>query len=422
MFQQIILASQSPRRKELLTQMGLTYIVCPAKGEECANASDPKDYVKELAEQKAYEVAERWQEGEITCPNGWNTERSVLVIGADTVVVLDEKILGKPRDAFDADRMLHSLQGRYHYVDTGVALIVLKFINGQWQIAERRSFVEETKVNFAAMTDEEIASYVATKDPLDKAGSYGIQGMAAKYITGILGDYNNVVGLPVTSLYQNLKVLEKELGEEEAGTEAKNRMQQQFDFLLELDKEKMIGRQTYLSDGNRLENDAEHAWHMAVMALVLQEYANESIDLLRVISMILIHDVVEIDAGDTYAYDEAGKRTQEAREQAAAERIFSLLPEDQRSKFKELWEEFEARETPEAKFARTMDNAQPLMLNHATEGKSWVEHGVALSQVLNRNARSAEGSQEIWEYAYRNFIRPSLEDGKLKKDTEEPMN
>ncbi len=449
MFQQIILASQSPRRKELLTQMGLEYIVLPAQGEEHSEETEPKEYVKDLAEQKALETAMKWQEGEVSMPAGWHRDNCVLVIGADTVVVLDDKILGKPRDVFDAERMLHSLQGRYHYVDTGVALIALEFLNGQWQITDRRSFVEETRVTFAAMSDEEIAEYAATKDPLDKAGSYGIQGIAAKYITGILGDYNNVVGLPVASLYQNLKALERDMKQEgytvgssledaelstsnEAELSALNeaeipavdeqeRLRRQFEFLLELDKEKMIGRQTYLSDGERLENDAEHAWHMAVMALVLQEHANEPIDILRVISMILFHDVVEIDAGDTYAYDDAGKQTQKEREQAAADRIFALLPEDQQSVFRGLWDEFEARETPEAMFARAMDNAQPLMLNRATEGKSWEEHQVALSQVLNRNSRSAEGSKDIWEYAYRNFIRPSLADGKLKKDMEEPM-
>lgn len=197
-------------------------------------------------------------------------------------------------------------------------------------------------------------------------------------------------------------------------TELKNRMDQQFDFLRELDKEKQIGRQTYLADGSRLENDAEHAWHMAVMALFLSEYSNEPVDLLRTISMILLHDVVEIDAGDTYAYDFEAKKTQKEREQRAAERIFGLLPEDQAEKMWALWLEFEEWETPEAKFAHAMDNVQPLMLNAAAAGKSWDEHEVCLEQVLKRNGRSKEGAKTLWEYAYANFIRPSVEAGKLK--------
>lgn len=197
----------------------------------------------------------------------------------------------------------------------------------------------------------------------------------------------------------------------------KSRLDRQFDFCLEIDKEKFIGRQTYLSDGTRKENDAEHAWHMAVMALILGEYANENLDMLKVISMILMHDVVEVDAGDTYAYDEIGKLDQREREVQAADRLYNLLPEDQAEKFRSLWEEFEARETPEAKFARTMDNIQPLMLNNATDGKSWEERGIRLSQILGRNARSAEGSAALWDYAYDNFISPSLDKGRIQKDT-----
>ncbi len=195
-----------------------------------------------------------------------------------------------------------------------------------------------------------------------------------------------------------------------------NRLKKQFDFCLELDKEKFIGRQTYLSDASRKENDAEHAWHMAVMALILSEYANEKLDMLKVVSMILLHDVVEIDAGDTYAYDETGKLDQREREIRAADRLYSLLPEDQAQKFRALWEEFEARETPEARFARTMDNIQPLMLNNATDGRAWAERGIRLDQILERNARSAEGSEELWRYAYDNFISPSLEKGRIRKD------
>jgi putative hydrolase of HD superfamily len=193
------------------------------------------------------------------------------------------------------------------------------------------------------------------------------------------------------------------------------RLDQQFDFIREIDKEKLIGRQTYLSDGMRKENDAEHAWHMAIMTLLLSEYANEKIDVLKTISMLLIHDLVEIDAGDTYAYDEEGKKTQQEREGKAADRIFGLLPEDQQVKLRSLWEEFEARETPEAKFARVMDNLQPMMLNAATDGKAWEEHQVQLAQILARNEHTAEGSKELWEYAYQNFVLPNVAKGKIRE-------
>ena len=195
-----------------------------------------------------------------------------------------------------------------------------------------------------------------------------------------------------------------------------NRLNKQFEFCLEADKEKFIGRQTYLTDGIRKENDAEHAWHMAVMTLILSEYANEKIDLLKTISMILIHDIVEIDAGDTYAYDEERKKTQKSRELAAADRIFTMLPEDQKQKFRQLWEEFETAETPEAKFARAMDNVQPIMLNSATDGKSWEERGIRLSQILRRNQITPEGSEKLWDYMQENFIKPNVENGKIIKD------
>lgn len=195
-----------------------------------------------------------------------------------------------------------------------------------------------------------------------------------------------------------------------------DRLEQQFEFIREIDKEKFIGRQTYLSDGKRKENDAEHAWHMAIMTILLSEYANEEIDVLKTVTMLLIHDIVEIDAGDTYAYDEEAKKTQKEREQKAAERIFGLLPPDQGEKFKKIWEEFEARETKEARFARTMDNLQPVMLNDETDGKAWVEHGVHLEQIMKRNQNTAEGSETLWEYAYQNFILPNVEKGRIKSE------
>lgn len=151
--------------------------------------------------------------------------------------------------------------------------------------------------------------------------------------------------------------------------------EKQMSFIMELDKIKKINRQTYLSDGSRKENDAEHSWHLALMAFVLAEHANEEIDVLKTIKMVLLHDVIEIDAGDTYAYDTEANKTKRERELLAADRIFGLLPEEQRSEYRGLWDEFEAMETAEAKFANMLDNVQPLLLNVATDGKSWREHG-----------------------------------------------
>ena len=192
------------------------------------------------------------------------------------------------------------------------------------------------------------------------------------------------------------------------------RLQKQMAFLLEADKEKFITRQTLLSDGKRRENDAEHAWHLALMTLLQGEYANEKIDLLHTVSMVLIHDLVEIYAGDTFAYDEEGKKTQRARETAAADRLFAMLPQDQGKRIRALWEEFEACATPEARFARCMDNLQPMMLNAVTDGKAWVEHQVELSQILGRNQNTHTGSEILWEYARKNWIDPNVEKGTIK--------
>lgn len=198
--------------------------------------------------------------------------------------------------------------------------------------------------------------------------------------------------------------------------ELEERLARQIDFCREIDKEKFIQRQTYRSDGKSMENDAEHAWHMAVMTLLLSEYANEEIDVLRTVSMLLIHDLVEIDAGDTYAYDEEGRKTQAAREAKAAERIFHILPEDQAEWINGLWHEFEEGATPEAKFAHTMDNFQPVMLNAATDGKSWAERGVRLSQILGRNKNTSAGSETLWEYSRKNFIEPNVQKGRIKEN------
>lgn len=195
-----------------------------------------------------------------------------------------------------------------------------------------------------------------------------------------------------------------------------DRLEKIVEFCRTIDREKFIQRKTYLTDGERLENDAEHAWHLAVMALLLGEYSNAEIDLLRVVSMVLIHDLVEIYAGDTFAYDKAGMKTQKARESAAADRLFPMLPDDLASRFRGLWDEFESEETAEAKFAHTLDNFQPMMLQAATDGRAWREGGRRLSEVLKRNARTAEGSKTLWNYAEEHFIRPQIEKGHLKDD------
>ncbi|HIZ66347.1 MAG TPA: HD domain-containing protein [Candidatus Blautia pullicola] len=193
------------------------------------------------------------------------------------------------------------------------------------------------------------------------------------------------------------------------------RLKKQMEFLLEVDKLKFIQRQTYLSDGKRKENDAEHSWHLAMMAVLLAEHSNEELDLVKVITMVLIHDIVEIDAGDTYAYDAAGNESKRQREVKAADRIFHILPQDQAKKLRDIWEEFEAYETPEAKFAHVCDNVQPLMLNDATEGLSWKEHEVKKSQVLARNQRIAQGSVTMRNYVDE-MINKNVESGNLKDE------
>lgn len=194
------------------------------------------------------------------------------------------------------------------------------------------------------------------------------------------------------------------------------RLEKQIKFIKEIDKEKTIKRQTLLTNGIQKEDDAQHAWHMAVMTLLLSEYANEEIDILKTVSMLLIHDIVEIDAGDTYAYGSERIKTQKERETKAANRIFGILPEDQKEKFRTLWEEFENNETPEAHFAHTMDNFQPVMLNDATNGKMWKENGVHLSQILKRNEKTKLGSKILWEYSYKNFIEPNIKKKRIIDD------
>lgn len=175
------------------------------------------------------------------------------------------------------------------------------------------------------------------------------------------------------------------------------RLKKQLDFALEIDKEKNIFRQTHLSGHGRNENDAEHAWHMAVMAYLLREYSNEEIDIAKVMLMCLIHDIVEIEAGDTYAYDEQNKKTQKAREDAAKEKIYSLLPDDQKLELIGLFDEFEAYQTAEAKFAHAMDNLQPLLLNNSNNGSDWKEHQVTSKQVYERQRKTKAGSEQLFE-------------------------
>ena len=192
----------------------------------------------------------------------------------------------------------------------------------------------------------------------------------------------------------------------------KERFEQQLNFILEIDKEKNILRQTHLTGYTRQENDAEHAWHMAIMIYLLKEYSNEEFDVAKAMMMALIHDIVEIDAGDTYAYDVENKKTQEEREKKAAERIFGILPEDQQKELKGLFEEFEAGETKEAKFVRAMDNLQPLLLNDSNNGEDWKRHGIRKSQVLKRQEKTKPGSEEIWDFSVK-LVQENVKKGNL---------
>lgn len=190
------------------------------------------------------------------------------------------------------------------------------------------------------------------------------------------------------------------------------RLKKQLEFIIEIDKEKNIFRQTHLSNYGRSENDAEHAWHMAIMAYLLQEYSNEKVDIAKVIIMCLIHDVVEIDAGDTYAYDTEGLKSQKAREDAAKERIYSLLPSDQKSDLQAIFDEFEENKTPEAKFAHAMDNLQPILLNNSNNGSDWREHKVTKEQIYKRQIKTKEGSEVIFNYVDK-LIKENIDKGNI---------
>jgi len=190
-------------------------------------------------------------------------------------------------------------------------------------------------------------------------------------------------------------------------TDSPDRLRRQIEFILEVDRLKEVYRQSYILHADRHENSAEHSWHLAIAALLLSEYASQPMDTSRVIQMALVHDLVEIDAGDTFIYDIAGNLEKAAKEEKAAERIFGLLPSDQQDKWRELWREFERRETVEAKFANALDRLLPVLHNYFTNGRSWREHGISREQALQKNAAIAEGSETIWNLV-KTLIRDLL--------------
>jgi putative hydrolase of HD superfamily len=193
-------------------------------------------------------------------------------------------------------------------------------------------------------------------------------------------------------------------------TSGSNRLVQQLAFLLEADRLKQVERQTAIIGGSRRENTAEHSWHLGLFALVLAEHADEPVDIARVLAMVLVHDLVEVDAGDTFAYDEAGYETKAAREQAAADRLFGLLPDEQGTELRALWEEHEAGATADARFANALDRLQPVLLNHAAGPDApWVRHGITYEQIVRRNVVIAEGSKALWAEAHERITRAVAE-------------
>ncbi len=190
------------------------------------------------------------------------------------------------------------------------------------------------------------------------------------------------------------------------------RLHQQLQFIVEIDKLKHVLRQTLLIDKSRRENDAEHSWHLAIMAILLSEYADAEINLVRVLKMVLIHDLVEIDAGDTFCYDEQAIQTQTDREKAAADRIFGLLPPDQTAQLRSLWEEFEAKQSADARFATALDRLQPILHNYHTQGGTWKRAGVTIAKVRQRIAPIALGSPRLGEFA-ETLIQSALDQGFL---------
>ena len=197
--------------------------------------------------------------------------------------------------------------------------------------------------------------------------------------------------------------------------EKNKRLDNQLQFILEIDKLKEVYRQSYLVNSQRRENSSEHSWHVAIIAMLMAEYGNEETDLFRILCMLLIHDLVEIDAGDTYCYDEQGALDKAAREKEAAERLFGLLPSDQSQWIRNLWEEFEANTTPEARYANAVDRFMPLLHNFFTQGKSWLEHGITRDQVKARMAKVHEGSTILWEYSQK-IIEAAVDRGYLRSN------
>ena len=180
---------------------------------------------------------------------------------------------------------------------------------------------------------------------------------------------------------------------------ASDRLQQQFAFIVEIDRLKHVIRRNYLVDSSRRENDAEHSWHIAIAAMILAEHSDEPVDISRVIKMLLVHDIVEIDAGDTFAYDQDGHNDKDLREQRAADRLFGLLPDDQAHELRALWDEFEALETPDARFARAVDMLMPMLHNYHSNGRGWRENGVVSGQVLDRQQQIGKASAALWQFA-----------------------
>jgi putative hydrolases of HD superfamily len=189
----------------------------------------------------------------------------------------------------------------------------------------------------------------------------------------------------------------------------------QLEFLLEVDRLKGVLRRSYVLAGERRENSAEHSWHLALAAMLLAEHANERVDVARVVAMALVHDIVEIDAGDTFVYDERGALDKAEREQRAAERLFALLPAPQSQEFRALWDEFEEARTAEARFAAALDRLLPILANLATDGRAWREHGISLERVLARNVTMAAGSRALWEEV-RERLREAEERGAFAEE------
>lgn len=192
------------------------------------------------------------------------------------------------------------------------------------------------------------------------------------------------------------------------------RLNKQLALLIELDKLKTVLRRTRVKAAEgRLENTAEHSWHVALMALLMEEHANEPVEIAKVVKMLLLHDIVEIDAGDTFVYDTAASKLQAEKELKAAHRLFGMLPEDQGEELMSIWLEFEAAQSPEAKFAKALDRLIPMLLNYNNHGQSWVEHGVAKSQVLTVNARIEQGSETLWART-QEIVAEAVKNGWLK--------